>query len=161
LDADRDIVLLSGVSGGGVALAYFAANRDSLSPQTGSGQGARCLDNGQPKSGSDAEWERFTKSVSSPFIEDVLNGATEWRIFRATPLSDLLAESFERHLRMKGVRLQSLTMPLILNSAIVGHPAEESDALLATLDKATECSEAERAFKLMSGGRFIFTNVRD
>jgi len=90
-----------------------------------------------------------------------LNGATEWRIFRTAPLSDLLAESFERHLRLEGVRLESLTMPLILNSAIVGHPAEESDALLATLDKAIECSEAERAFKLMSGGRFIFTNVRD
>jgi Patatin-like phospholipase len=161
LGADRDIVLLSGVSGGGVALAYFAANRDRLTVQSPPSQAVRCPDKGSANVAIDAEWDRFTKSVTKPFIEDVLNGATEWRIFRTTALSVLLAESFTKHLFPQNPTLGSLGTPLILNATVVSHPAEESDTLLATVDKAKTCAEAERTFKLMSGGRFIFTNLRE
>lgn len=158
LGVDRDIVLASGVSGGGVALAYFAANRDVLTAQSVPGQRGHCPDQTGVK--VDDEWACFTDSLTKPFIEDVLNGATEWRLFRTTALSVLLAESFERSLFARQPTLGSFARPaLILNSTIVGHPADESDALTTTIDPATACDEAERPFNLMSGGRLIFTNL--
>jgi patatin-like phospholipase len=150
LGVDRDIVLLSGVSGGGLALAYFAAHRDELLKQSLSSPGP-C---------SDDAWGCFIEGVTKPFIEDVLNGAMEWRLFGTVALSELLVESFERKLFTS--RLGSATWPaLILNTTIVSHPAEDSDLLTGTLEPASDCGEAERTFKLMSGGRLIFTNLRD
>src|SRR6202008_562821 len=84
LGVDRDIVLLSGVSGGGAALAFFAGNHDALTgPHAGQAT----------KDCPDGQWGCFNTSVTKPFIEDVLNGATEWRLFRRTALSQLLVES--------------------------------------------------------------------
>ena len=55
-----------------------------------------------------------------PFIEDVLNGATEWRLFRTTALSQLLVESFRRHFFISNPNLGSIKGPaLILNSDLV------------------------------------------
>ena len=167
LDVDQDIVLLSGVSGGGVALAYFAANRDELVGQK-QDDNRPCAENPSAKLRNGSAWNCFEKSVTEPFIEDVLNGATEWRVFSHAALSELLAESFERRL-FGGRTLGSVGTPaLILNSAIVSHPAGDSDLLLRTLDKSSGqtagdpgCEEAERTYKLMTGGRFIFTNIRD
>jgi hypothetical protein len=91
LEVDKDIVLLSGVSGGGVALAYFAANSDAL---TGRPAATRlCPRNKGAAPTVEDEWNCFTSNVTKPFIEDVVNGATEWRIFTNTALSALLAES--------------------------------------------------------------------
>jgi hypothetical protein len=162
LGVDRDIVLVSGVSGGGVALAYFAANRDVWTEQNQSGQARLCPEKPDVKRPVEAEWDCFTKGVTQPFIEDVLNGATEWRIFRTTALSELLAESFQRHLFPLGDTLGSLNTPaLILNSTVVSQPDDESDALMRTIDPAKTCEEAEQTFNLMAGGRLIFTNLRD
>jgi hypothetical protein len=87
---------------------------------------------------------------------------------RFTALSKLLAESFERYLFPRQPTLGSFNTPaLILNSTVVGHPADESKALARTIDKpeltnpAKPCDEDERPFKLMSGGRLIFTNLQD
>jgi len=167
LGVDRDIVLLSGVSGGGVALAYFAAHRDSLvgAPPDGGGP---CPDNFAPNTQNVNPWNCFDESMSKPFIEDVLNGATEWRVFSRTALSALLAESFERRL-FGNRRLASVERPgLILNVAVVSHPAEASDLLQRTLDAPSapgaqdkKCGEAERTFQMLSGGRLVFTNLRD
>jgi hypothetical protein len=159
LEVDKDIVLLSGVSGGGVALAYFAANSDAL---TGRPAATRlCPRNKGAAPTVEDEWNCFTSNVTKPFIEDVVNGATEWRIFTNTALSALLAESFERHL-FDGRRLGAIRNPgLILNATIVGHPAAESAVLTKTIDHAGSCEDAEQVFKLMSGGRLIFTNLRD
>jgi hypothetical protein len=161
LGVDRDIVLASGVSGGGVALAYFSANRDALTGPIPPDKEGKCHEEANV---TRDEWACFTKRVTKPFIEDVLNGATEWRLFRTTPLSSLLAESFTRDLLPKQSTLGSLknTQALILNSTLVGHLAEQSDALERTIDDETQsCEEAERPFKLMSGGRLIFTNLQD
>jgi hypothetical protein len=107
------------------------------------------------------EWDCFTKRVTKPFIEDVLDGATEWRVYRKTARSELLAESFERHLFAQRTLGSFHTPALILNSTIVGHPADESDALNRTINPPESCDEAEQPFKLMSGGRLIFTNLKN
>jgi hypothetical protein len=160
LGVDRDIVLVSGVSGGGVALAYFAANSGLLTGQSPPAAARRCPDSKGPTP-IDPEWNCFNKAVTSPFIEDVLNGATEWRIFSTTALSALLAESFDRTLFGGQTTLGSVKSPgLILNAAIVSHPAEDTDALKATLERGKSCKETERSYQLMSGGRLIFTNLR-
>jgi hypothetical protein len=162
LGVDRDIVMVSGVSGGGVALAYFAANRDALTPPSSPGQAGRCPVKKDAERSVEDEWDCFTKGVISPFIEDVLDGATEWRIFETTALSVLLAESFERHLFARQPTLGSIQqLALILNSTVVGHPAEESDALMRTIDGPKSCDESEQPFNLMHGGRLIFTNLRE
>lgn len=153
LGVDGDIVLVSGVSGGGAALAYYAANRDALTAQAPSAAPGPCP--------GDA-WTCFTKDVTEPFIEDVLNGGTEWRLFGTTPLSTLLAESFARRLPSLQSRFGSIKQPaLILNATMISHPDAESQVLERTIDKSPTCDEAERTYKPMGGGRLIFTNVRD
>jgi hypothetical protein len=162
LGRDRDIVLASGVSGGGVALAYFATHRGRLTGQLPSEPATiNCT-----ASNVDDEWDCFNRGVAQAFIEDVLNGATEWRLFRHSSLSQLLTESFGRRL-LGTVALGDITQPaLILNSAVVGHPQEESELLEKTLDRPTgtdavACDEFERPFSEMSGGRLVFTNLSD
>jgi patatin-like phospholipase len=150
LGVDGDIVLVSGVSGGGAALAYFAAHHDALTGPNAT----------QPTADCGSEWKCFNERVKKPFIEDVLNGASEWRLYRKTALSKLLVESFERNLIPSQFKLGSVErLAFILNSAIVSHPAADSDLLKATLDPAKACDEAERTYKMMGGGRMIFTNL--
>lgn len=166
LGVDKDIVLLSGVSGGGVALAYFAANRDALvAPRDRDGD---CPADFAPGSPSAGNWNCFNDGMTKPFIRDVLNGATEWRLFSRTALSRLLAESFDR--RLFGDRkVASITNPgLILNATVVSHPADASELLKGTLSEpdATlppdeQCMEAERTFQMLSGGRMVFTNLQN
>lgn len=149
--ATGDIVLASGVSGGGVALAYFTAHYDSLAADR------------DPKL---PRWAEFRRRVSRNFIRDVLDGASEWRVIGPTPLSTLLAESFERRLLDKAPRRPqtfefAATPALILNTAITGHPAEDSEALARTLDGAQDCTELGRPYTLLQGGRLIFTNLRN
>lgn len=152
LGVDQDIVLMSGVSGGGVALTFFAANYAQLAA-TGN---------------ADMAWEAFKRHVSDEFIRDVLEGATEWRIFGATPLTTLLAESFDRRLPQsrKTFADVSAAPPLILNTTIVGHPDHDSDVLRKTLDpvqpSATDrCAQEEEPYTLMKGGRLVFTNIKN
>lgn len=163
LGVDKDIVLLSGVSGGGVALTYFAANSQALVEAQADDPGG-CDENSPGASGN---WDCFNDRMTKPFIEDVLNGATEWRVFSNTSLSVLLAESFKRRL-FKDALISELQGPgLILNTAIVSHPWQDSDLLRRTLDPPPSlaadpsCQEHERVYKLMSGGRLVFTNLRD
>jgi hypothetical protein len=161
LGVDRDVVLVSGVSGGGVALAYFAANMDALTRTGAVAPSSLCPDNPGPAHSDQDEWGCFQTAVTKPFIEDVLNGATEWRIFTKTALSALLAESFDRDLFDKRPLGSVSKAALILNATIVSHPAEASALLTKTLNTPTTCDQAEQVFKLMSGGRLIFTNLRD
>lgn len=151
LGVDGDVVLTSGVSGGGVALAYFTTNFAQLSGD---------------RPASSAAWRDFERGVAQPFIQDVLAGASEWRIFGRTPLTMLLAESFERRLWNNTVPTFAQpagTPALILNTTMVGHPTDDSDLLGTTLDAAGEaapqCEERQRAYRMMHGGRLIFTNL--
>jgi hypothetical protein len=143
-----DIVLVSGVSGGGVALAIFAAYRDRLTEG----------DTYDPK-----PWQAFKDELSQPFIQDVIEGAMEWRLVGATPLSALLVESFERRLGAGVPRsfaaIQDLG--LILNTSITGHPAQDSVLLSNAIQPpAQESSSAGCVpYSYLSGARLAFTNL--
>ena len=120
-DLLKDLVLGSSVSGGSAALAYFAAHREALIK------------------GEDDQWEKFSEVMGMPFIQDVLEGITEWRIIGGSEqtdkytgqqvrmgmrLGDLLAESFEERfgLNIPGTNKllgEQLDMGLIFNTAIV------------------------------------------
>lgn len=150
IDRTRDIVLLSGVSGGGVAVAYYASH-----PQL-----ARGYDS------APEAWASFTHVVTEPFIEDVLDGVGELRIAANVPLGELLAESFERRVFNGPVTTFSqLAGPaLILNTTISGHPWPDSEILrghVGVLEPNDPCVTQSLPFASLAGSRLIFTNVRD
>jgi hypothetical protein len=150
LNADRDIVLVSGVSGGGVASAYYYAHRSELSPHY-----------------SASAWSAFKLHMTDPFIGDVLEGSLELRVMSAAPLGVLLKESFERQL-FDGVVKEfgdARRPALILNTTITGSPQEDS-ALLRNMfwrnpAEHESCDERHRPYANISGGRLIFTNLAD
>ena len=154
LGVAKDIVLLSGVSGGGVAEAYFYTHRDALLAAVNP---------------ANTEWPLFKDRMTKPFIGDVLEGAAEWRLLSRAPLGQLLVESFERRLFPTGGRQATMgasdQLALILNTTIAAHPQEDSDLLrgvfVAPADKAVSCNALHRPYALMGGGRLIFTNLAD
>lgn len=148
-----DIVLLSGVSGGGVAAAYFASHSAELSGDHASERNA---------------WNTYRTAVGEPFIEDVIDAVDEARIAGSVPLGQLLAESLERRVFKvpeKPVQtFQDLTGPaLILNATISGHPWRDSAILLDHLGvpAADTCRALAQPFASLAGSRLIFTNLRD
>lgn len=143
----QDVIMGSGVSGGGAALAYFAGKRPALLES------------------HEKAWNDFFDIMSKPFIKDVINGALEWRIVSSSRLGVLLTESFERHwtLAENSNEFDEIKdFGLILNTAIAGR---------FTCDSASdECSRmplirAERRFRKemthsnLAGGRLILTNL--
>jgi hypothetical protein len=154
LGVAKDIVLLSGVSGGGVADAYFYTHRDALLAAVGP---------------ANTEWPLFKDRMTEPFIGDVLEGAGEWRLLSRAPLGQLLVESFQRWLFPlrdgQATMGESNQLALILNTTITAHPQEDSDLLrgsfVAPEDKAISCNARHMPYALMGGGRLIFTNLAD
>jgi hypothetical protein len=151
LQAIDDVVLVSGVSGGGVASAYFYAHQAALL------SGA-----------ADAPaWDEYVARMADPFISDVMDGAGEWRVVSAYPLGVLLAESFQRRL-FNGPDAARLgfnpQLGLILNTSVAGHPQEDAQALngaFASVPASLPCSERHRPYSALSGGRLVFTNLAD
>jgi Patatin-like phospholipase len=152
LNRTRDIALLSGVSGGGVAAAYFAGHPDLL------------------KSADDPSWNSFLSAMEEPFIQDVLDGALELRIAGNVALGQLLQESFSRRLFDSGLRGKSLNtlgalkdVGLILNTTVTGHPPQFSSILSRRVAYAHatsgDCANLTRPFSSLAGGRLIFTNL--
>ncbi|MBI2833166.1 MAG: hypothetical protein HYX76_01905, partial [Acidobacteria bacterium] len=147
-----DVRLMSGVSGGGAALAYFAAQRSLL------------------VAGDSGAWDDFVDRMGQPYIQDVLNGAAEWRVTTSERLGRQLSASFARRWALPEARRtfgQIDDIGLILNTAIAGHfdrgrvpaPLQESSPEPLSL------SDAERRFRRYSstelaGGRVLFTNLR-
>ena len=144
------LVLTSGVSGGGAALAYFAGHYDRL------------------VTGDDDAWDKFECAIDDPFIWDVLDGSHEWRIFGGTRLGQLLAESFERRFEMPKKGIGDDEGPkglgdvdqlgLIFNTSLAGHltvpecrEGESFDRCASRNKKKTQSGVA--------GGRLIFTNL--
>jgi hypothetical protein len=76
------VVLVSGVSGGSLGIAHFAAHRRAL------------LD--EPTSGK--AWRAYRNTVSAPHIKYVLAGTGELRLATGTRLGELLTESFIREI---------------------------------------------------------------
>ena len=161
----KDVIMGSGVSGGGAALAYFAGSRLLLVDQDDFSNG----------------WNNIFKAMKKSYIVDVLNSAVEWRTVSSSRLGLLLYESFkdgwelpESRNRLGDVK----DFGLILNTAIAGRfnysPALEkhsfyrsvTDALCkftapsncSSLTKA-ECRFRKYSSSELAGGRLILTNL--
>jgi hypothetical protein len=160
LKADKDIVLLSGVSGGGVAAAYFYGHRNSLLRNVP--QRCDALDES-----TQDPWQCYLDRMAMPFIRDVMQGAGEWRIQSEQPLGVLLAESFERRLFAADNRKigDDTELGLILNTTMTAHPAVDSLMLNGALVQpqlvSGPCQNYQRPLSILAGGRLAFTNVRD
>ncbi len=141
LDALRDVVLTSGVSGGSAALAYFAAHRETLI------------------GGTDTDWRRYMEVMSAAFIRDVLRGVGEWRLAKGTRLGTLLAESFERRMQppQEHATLARRAPAFIFNTALGGHLHRTSPADAPLAQWAAENRRLTRADG--AGGRLVLTNL--
>ena len=136
--------VISSVSGGGWANAWFATWRDELL--------AEPLSPGAPLPPA---WRAFRAGVLHPHIDEVLAGSFEWRLVRGYRLGELLQESFARQLRAPSragtpaplARLdQSGSVGLIFNTSLAGFSASGRTS--------TAASSGENA-----GGRLVFTNL--
>lgn len=138
----ENVVLASGVSGGGASLAYFAAHRDVLI-------------NGS----TDEAWKKFYEDMSSPFIKDVLEKSAEWRVMAGTRLGKLLDESFTEHFNTKRKLGDVSDLGLIFNTALAGHLRRRQDGP----EPFAEWAEKNRILTKsdIAGGRRIFTNLDD
>ncbi|MGY6275072.1 patatin-like phospholipase family protein [Methylomonas sp. MgM2] len=143
----QDIVLTSGVSGGGVSLAYFASHREQL-------LSSHKVPN---------NWTTFIDAMSFNHIQEVLQGFAEWRLVRRVGLAQLLVESFDRQFdKQKGGKktlgdLQDVG--LILNTTIAAHPATDSTFLTDLFASPTSVNSEDMVFTRLEGGRLIFTNL--
>lgn len=163
VDHAKDVVLLSGVSGGGVSAAVFASRYEGLTTATP-----------RPEDEKNA-WSIYVNDVGEPFIQDVLEGIGEVRIWGATSLGALLQESLARrafNAKQTGIRTldQLRSTGLILNTAISGHPYDDAEILkdrIATpkyankLNDEGECVRDARPYASLAGGRLIFTNLEN
>ena len=151
----RDVVLLSGVSGGGVSSAVFASRFATL-------RHANPRDESAEHPGP---WMKYVATVSQPFIQDVLEGAGELRVAGSASLGVLLKESLERRAFAPEFTdvdtFAKLQDPqLILNSAISGHPYSDSELLSGRVAAPGEsCLSQSRPYANLAGGRLIFTNL--
>jgi hypothetical protein len=149
----NDVALVSGVSGGGVAAAYFASRFAELSKTP-------------PTNDPLNPWRRYRDAMGEPFIRDVLEGVGELRIAANAPLGVLLTESLERRLfKTSAATLGDLRGPgLILNTAVSGHPYGWSQLLnerIASPRPEDTCVAKSRPFAPLAGSRLIFTNLQD
>jgi hypothetical protein len=141
-----DIVLGSGVSGGGAALAYFAANRDLLnSPDT---------------SVRSKAWDNYFEAMQEPYIQDVLDRATEWRMAGPGRLGQLLDSSFQQrwNLRQNRSKLSDIQdLGLIFNTSLAGN-------VQRPMPGPEPLSDVEPSFRkdtksTLAGGRLLLTNL--
>jgi hypothetical protein len=137
----QNVQLVSGVSGGGAALAYFAIHRAYLLTS-------------EPRA-----WQDYFDAMQKAYIEDVIDGSGEWRMAAGDRLGTLLAESFERHWGGQRIRLGSLRdIGLLLNSAVAGRFARELDdspmVPLAELERRRRSGLSDA-----TGGRVVYTNL--
>ncbi|WP_395702870.1 hypothetical protein [Aquabacterium sp.] len=145
LGASRQVVLGSGVSGGGAALAYFAGYRPAL------------------VNGDRQAWQRYLDTMAEPFIQDVMARASEWRMVERGRLGMLLAESFERRWQLPAERsrlTQIQDMGLILNTALAGHFRLPDDAPQGQpLQQLEPRYRARHTSSALAGGRLLLTNL--
>ena len=148
-----DVVLVSGVSGGGVALAYLAAHYPALAREDAKGE----------------EWARFGSHMADPFIQDVLEGVLEPRLYWRTRTGVLLAESFQRRLGSGADNDKVAESPIgfVLNTTIVGHPWQDTELTRNLFDDAGDNAidelprEEVPPYTVHQGGRLILTNLAD
>ena len=144
----ENVVLTSGVSGGGTSLAYFASHHRELTASPV----------------NDKAWLAYREKMASPFVNDVLEGILEPRVYRDTRLGILLEESFARHFGQSSNQsdsnsLYSADMGVIFNTSITAHPCLSTHL---TTRLFAECDdETTLAYNTLAGGRLIFTNLQE
>ncbi len=159
---DQQIVLLSGVSGGGAALAYYAANRDDLMGDdpdyvcaTKTNVSSPEIMDMQPKS-----WSCFFRAMSTAFIRDVFEGVAEIRIVGGLPNGKLLEESFVRNFGQDVTNLLDIKqIGLILNTTVAGHSRDVSEMLTDLMCDPKPCATTKADFTVHAGTRLVFTNL--
>ncbi len=144
LGRSGDIVLTSGVSGGGAALAYFAANRPILTTNNA------------------AAWDKYFDIMSQPYIQDVLNRSSEWRTATAGRLGLLLKESFGRRWHNSSTRdnlAQVGDIGLIFNTTLAGEfKCPNLNCGGQSLLRA-ERDLRHNTKSTLAGGRLLLTNL--
>jgi patatin-like phospholipase len=151
--------LISGVSGGGAALAYFAAHRAAL------------------LKGDQSAWDAFFTAMQQPYIADVLDGSGEFRIAATSRLGVLLAESFERYWSSPRKTMGEVQdIGLMLNSSIAGrfvvvepNPEKSSLGLLERRAQSGRTASGTQRrgnsgpfnarLSDVTGGRVVYTNL--
>jgi hypothetical protein len=145
-DAADRVVVASGVSGGGAALAYFAGNRPAL------------LDADDAK--RKHAWDLFFAKMKEPFIEDVLEQASEWRILRGGRLGLLLAQSFRARWELPENRRTMGAVQdfgLMLNTSVAGHFDRQNGMDGPLMDM--ERRHRDQDSSTLAGGRLVLTNL--
>ena len=159
-----DVVLVSGVSGGSAALAYFAIHRDELRKQAPGTCTAVELERvGHGDVAGVDPWCVYIAAMARPYIEDVLRGASEAGIAMSKSFGHLLNESFMRSFGVQPeapIALADINgLGLILNTTLSGHPATDS-AWLTNLYRDNP-EAGPRQYSVGAGGRLMFTNLRE
>ena len=134
------LVIGSGVSGGGAALAYYGAKRGDLLGGNG--------------------WDAFIEAITQPFIRDVLDRSSEWRMVGGDRWGKLLQESFRRHWKLpeKRKRLGEVDdFGLIFNTTLAGHYSDGKDGPEELAVRASKQPREHRSS--LAGGRLILTNL--
>jgi len=154
--SDR-IVLMSGVSGGGAALAYYAGHRKAL------------------MSGDRDAWDAYYETMKAPFIKDVLQSSTDWYMVQDGRLGMLLRDSFEERWKLPpgSQTLNEVNQfGLIFNTSLAGNfvnplvkkPAVGDAASAPTGGCSESLDEVEQKYRkqtspALAGGRLILTNL--
>jgi predicted patatin/cPLA2 family phospholipase len=166
----KKVKAVSGVSGGGVALAYFAAHHDEL---------AATPNNDAEKQNLQKHWDDYHDAMAYHFFIDVMRGAPEFRIPLQTSISTLLAESLERQFykndkehteRAKRDALGKSDIGVIFNTTFVAESPPPFLVLQKLADQkdwtsqqvkvsANQIRHSEFASGLNAGSRVIFTNL--
>lgn len=146
----KEARLVSGVSGGGLSLTWFASRYKKLLTEDSTSR--------------EQAWREYFAAMEHPYIVDVLHGGAEARIAQGVPLSQLLAESFGKRLysedddiawRFKQIDKQ---LGLILNTTLCGQfPAPHGQLSNAG---SIERFDTRKSSAYYAGGRLIFTNLK-
>lgn len=156
IGAGNNIALLSSVSGGSAAAAYYAIHGDELE--------GPCDTSGLAIAEAGA-WPTFYRVMGASFINDVLRGVVERRIIGPEQNGVLLAESFQRHFSTESNAATALTIGqvddfgLIFNTTLTGHPYRESEELTAIYDNDTGNRCVANEYTIHAGGRLVITNL--
>jgi hypothetical protein len=166
----KKVKAVSGVSGGGVALAYFAAHHDELTAMPNDEDGRKRLEK---------DWDAYHEAMAYHFFIDVMRGTPEFRIPWQTSISTLLAESLERQFykndenhKQRNSRdgLGKSPIGVIFNTTFVAESpppflvvqklaGEEKWTLQPVSPNTDQMRQSEFASGLYAGSRVIFTNL--
>ncbi len=149
IDALSDVRIVSGVSGGGLSMAWFASRYERLLAEDYAARSQA--------------WNEYYNAMEYSYIVDVLHGGAESRIAQGVPLGQLLAESFGNQLYSAdhdiGWRFSHVpdSLGLILNTTLCGQFPPPNSAMKNA--GPVNRFDSNNASGFGAGGRLIFTNL--